>query len=294
MVRTITEIKGAMTAKFIANETIKSIYGLDTTKTFDEQFAVVSVESILFSIVAFCVWTLEKLFDLHAKQVDEKLAQLKPHTARWYRNKALAFLFGYDLKTDSDEFDTEDATDEQIAAAKIVKYAAVVESGDESRLIVKIATEQGNKLAPVSDTQLTAFKAYLAEIKDAGVRTTVINYLPDRLKLNLRIVRDVLVLDANGMDRTTANYPVNDAIQAFMKELPFNGELSLQSLVDKIQAVAGVTDLALDLAQTAWIDADSGDYGSWQNIDISHIPASGYFAVNLDEDNETKSVITYE
>lgn len=294
MVRTITEIKGTMTAKFIANETIKSIYGLDTTKTFEEQFADVSVESILFYIVAFCVWTLEKLFDLHATQVSKELAQLKPHTARWYRNKALAFLFGYDLKTDSDEFDTEDATDEQIAAAKIVKYAAVVESGDESRLIVKIATEQGNKLAPVSDEQLTAFKAYLAEIKDAGVRTTVINYLPDRLKLNLRIVRDVLVLDANGMDRTTATYPVNDAIQAFMKELPFNGELSLQSLVDKIQEVKGVKDLKLDSAQTSWIDANSGDYGDFEGIDISHIPASGYFAVNLDEDNETKSVIDYE
>lgn len=293
MARTITEIKGTMTAKFIADKNIQSIYDLDTTKTFDEQFANVSVESILFYIVAFCVWTLEKLFDTHAAQVSEELSQLKPHTARWYRNKALAFLFGYDLKEDSDEFDTEDATDEELATAKIVKYAAVVENEDESRLIVKIATEADEELTPVSDEQLTAFKTYLAEIKDAGVSTTVINYLPDRLKLNLRIVRDVLVLDSNGMDRTTANYPVNEAIQEFMKELPFNGELSLQSLVDKIQAVAGVTDLALDLAQTAWIDADSGDYGSWQNVDISQIPVSGYFAVNLDEDNETKSVITY-
>ncbi len=253
-----------------------------------------SIWRLIIYIVAFAIWTLEKLFDLHATKVDYKLEQLKPHTARWYRNKALAFQYGFDLLVDTDKFDNQGKTPEEIEGAKIVKYSAVTESEDESRLIVKIATEQGGKLTPVTMEQQTAFEQYLTEIKDAGVRTTVINYLPDRLKLNIRIVRDMLVLDANGMDITTGTYPINDAIEQYMKELPFNGELSLQSLIDRIQAVKGVKDLALDLAQTSWIDANVNDYGNWQNIDMSQIPVSGYFAVNLTEDNDTKSVIRYE
>lgn len=285
-----------MTSAFLADATIIEAYGLDESKTFDQQFSKVSLESIFFYIVAVSVWALEKLFDLHKAEVDDTLETLMPHTARWYRNKALAFQYGFDLLTDSDEFDNTGYTDEQVEASKIVKYSAVVEAEADSRLIVKIATEDGSEtLTPVTAEQFTAFTGYMAEVKDAGVRVTVINYLPDRLKLSLRIVRDPLVLDANGMHLVNANYPVNEAIQAFMKELPFNGKLSLQALVDKVQAVSGVSDLSLDLAQTAWIDSETDSYGDWSNIDISTIPVSGYFYVSLDDDSEpeTLSLISY-
>ncbi len=292
--RTRKEIKEDITTAFISNKLIKETYKLDDNKTFEEQFSLVSLENILFDVFAYCVFVLEQIFNLHSKEVNTKLEQLKPHTTRWYRNKALAFQYGFDLVQDTDRFDNSDKTQEQIEASKIIKYSAVTESEDESRLIVKIATGQNGKLTPVTSEQQSSFEQYLAEIKDAGVRTTVINYLPDLLKLNLRIIRDMLVLDANGMEITTGKYPVNDAITEFMKELPFNGELSLQKLVDKIQAAKGVKDLSLDLAQTAWIDGNVNGYGDWQNIDISQIPVSGYFAVNLTENNETKSLITYE
>ncbi|WP_321321483.1 hypothetical protein [Labilibaculum sp.] len=289
MARMISEIKSEMTEAFIADATIIETYGLDESKTFDQQFSKVSLESIFFYIVAVSAWVLETLFDLHKAEVDETLETLMPHTARWYRNKAVAFQYGFDLLEDSDEFDNTGYTDEQVETAKIVKYSAVVESEVESRLIVKIATEAGSgELTPVTTEQFSAFIGYMAEVKDAGVRVTVINYLPDRLKLSLRIVRDPLVLDANGMHLINANYPVNEAIQTFMKELPFNGKLSLQSLVDKLQTADGVSDLSLDLARTAWIDADN--YGDWSDINISTIPISGYFYVNLDNDTEPETL----
>lgn len=251
----------------------------------------VAIWRLFFYIVAVSIWALEKLFDLHKAEVDDTLETLMPHTARWYRNKALAFQYGFDLLADSDEFDNNGYTEEQVEASKIVKYSAVVEAEADSRLIVKIATEDGSEtLTPVTAEQFTAFIGYMAEVKDAGVRVTVINYLPDRLKLSLRIVRDPLVLDGNGMHLRNANYPVNEAIQEFMKELPFNGKLSLQALVDKVQAVSGVSDLSLDLAQTAWIDSETDSYGDWQNIDISTIPVSGYFYVNLDDETEAETL----
>lgn len=51
---------------------------------------------LMIYIVSVAIWSLEKLFDLHKKEVDERLSELKPHTARWYRNKALAFQYGFD------------------------------------------------------------------------------------------------------------------------------------------------------------------------------------------------------
>lgn len=243
-------------------------------------------------IVAFCVRTLELIFDVHRNDVEDRLLKLIPHTARWYRNKALAFQYKFDLLTDSDKYDNTGKTPAQIAASKIIKYSAVTEATEESRLIIKIATEKGDVLMPVDDEQKTAFSAYISEIKDAGVNITIINYLPDLLKLKIRIVRDALVLDSKGMNGD-AKYPVNDAIKQFMKALPFNGELSIQKLEERILAVKGVNDLSIDLAETSWIDAKKKDYGDWQPIDISKIPVSGYFAVNLTDDNATKSTIKY-
>ncbi|WPC10731.1 hypothetical protein LEQ05_12815 [Riemerella anatipestifer] len=104
-------------------------------------------------ITAFAIWVLEKLFDAHKAEVFEALRQLKPHTARWYRNKALAFQYGFDLLTDSDQFNNTGQTPEQIEESKIIKYSAVTEAKTESRLIVKIATEQGGELQPINAEQ---------------------------------------------------------------------------------------------------------------------------------------------
>ena len=256
----------------------------------------VAIWRLWIYIVSFCIWTLEVLFDVHSSDVDKKLSELKPHTPRWYRGKALRFQYGFDLIEDTDVFKNEGATDEAIENSKIIKYSAVTELENESRLIIKIATEENNLLSPVNDTQLNAFKAYVSEFKDAGVPITVINFLPDRLRINLKIVRDQLILDANGMNRKTGTFPVNEAIAEFLKELPFNGNLSIQKLEEKILQVKGVNDLGLALAETSWIEGESDDdenYGDWKPIDISTIPISGYFTINITQDNDTKSTIKY-
>ena len=233
-------------------------------------------------IISVAIWSLEKLFDLHRTDIDKRLAELTPHTARWYRNKALAFQYGFDLLPDSDKFNNTGHTEEQIEASKIVKYSAVVESED-GRLIVKIATESDGRLLPITEDQHNAFKGYIAEIKDAGVRATVINYLPDKLVLNLDVYYDPLILDSNGMDILSAKLPVKEAIEIYLKHLPFNGELIVAHLVDALQAVNGVKIPHLKEVTTAWIDPNTRGYGSFENINVSQIPYSGYFEVDWNE-----------
>lgn len=230
-------------------------------------------------IIAVAIWSLEKLFDQHRADIDKRLAELKPHTARWYRSKALAFQYGFDLLPDSDKFNNQGHTEEAIDASKIVKYSAVIESKNEGRLIVKIAGEQSDMLQPITDAQKQAFEAYLQEIKDAGVRLSVVNYQPDVLHLQMKIVYDPLVLDSNGQSIIHATHPVETAIKSYLKRLPFNGELVLAHLIDALQQAEGVKIPHLVLAQSKNITS-GGDYGAFETIEISKIPTAGYFSID--------------
>ena len=231
-------------------------------------------------IISVAIWSLEKLFDLHRTDIDKRLTELKPHTARWYRSKALAFQYGFSLSLDGDKYDDNQwFTKEQIEASKIIKYSAVVESKNEGRLIVKIAGEQDDTLQPITDVQKQAFEAYLQEIKDAGVRLSVVNYQPDILHLQMKIVYDPLVLDSNGQSITNATKPVETAIKDYLKRLPFNGELVLAHLIDTLQQAEGVKIPHLVLAQSKNITS-SGEYGAFETIEISKIPTAGYFTID--------------
>lgn len=230
-------------------------------------------------IIAVAIWSLEKLFDQHRADIDKRLAELKPHTAHWYRSKALAFQYGFDLLPDSDKFNNQGHTEEAIEASKIVKYSAVIESKNEGRLIVKIAGEQGEQLQPITDAQKQAFEAYLSEIKDAGVRLSVVNYQPDILHLQMKIVYDPLVLDGNGQSILHATKPVETAIKDYLKRLPFNGELVLAHLIDALQQAEGVKIPHLILAQSKNITSGGG-YGAFEAIEISKIPTAGYFTID--------------
>ena len=255
------------------------IYGLDRSKTFEDQFSKVSFESVLIDIIAITIYTFENILDKHYSDVTQKLTEEKAHTARWYRSKALAFQLGFDLKTDSDEFNNDGYSAEQIEESKIVKYAAVVEAENDSRLIVKIAGETDGELNRLNEQQVASFKTYMQEVRDAGVKLTVINYEADKLFLDLQINYDPLVLSANGQHLINANFPVVDAIKAYMKELPFNGELVLAHLVDKLQQVEGVRIPTIMSASTSWIDENTNSYGDPIGIAVKAIPVSGYFKV---------------
>ncbi|MGV4413880.1 nucleotidyltransferase [Chryseobacterium sp. T1] len=239
-----------------------------------------SIWRLFLYIVAYASWVIETLFDDLKTEILAILDMLMPHTKRWYRRKALMFQYGFSLRPDTDVFDNTGKTAEQIEASKIIKYSAVTEAVNESRLIIKIATENGGKLAPIQEIEKQAFDAYLAEIKDAGVRITVINYLPDILRLQLVIYYDPLLLTPEGASILNPSIkPVEVALQEFMKELPFNGELILQSLIDKLQVTEGVKIVQIINASSKWISDNGVDYGDFQNVAVTKVPTSGYFEI---------------
>ena len=189
MARTIEQISDTIITRIKAEPLLAGLHSNSKT----------SIWGLFIYCVAFGIWVLETLFDTHKAEIDTALANQKKGSKLWYRNMALAFQYGFDLITDSDQFNNIGYTAEQIEASKIIKYAAVTESDAESRLIIKVATENAAEvLAPINETQKLAFDYYIDEINYAGVKYTIINYAPDRLQLNLTIKIDPKVIDTSG------------------------------------------------------------------------------------------------
>lgn len=277
MARNRAAIKLEMTTSFMANESLAGTYGFTVGASFADEFSIVSFENILFDLLSYFMFLLEQIFDTHKKEVDDIIEAKMPHRPSWYRSKAKAFQYGFDLIEDSDKYDNTGFTDDVVEASKIIKYSAVTQNGGQ--LLIKIASENNGVLTPITAPQKAAFDAYIAEIADCGVKYIVVNNKPDILLLNMQIYIDSLVLDDKGMSILKGNYPVQDAILEYMKELPFNGELVLAHLVDKIQQVEGVRIPHIVNSESQIIDNSSNDYLPAQPINVKTVPESGYFTI---------------
>lgn len=266
-----------MTAEWMSNTDIAGAYGLDSSKSFDAQFSPVSLESIWFGVVATAVWILEKLFDTHKQEVTDIIAGMKPHTKRWYENIGKEFRYGQQLPPDTDKYDNTGLTDDQIEAAKIVKYTAVMDSG-AGGLRYKAAKVSNNDLTPLSVDELTAFAGYMERVKDAGVKLFCESNPADLLKLAVTVYYDPLVLSSTGarLDGTAAT-PVTDAVNKYLLNLHYNGTLVRAYLTDALQAVDGVKVPQITSMQCKY------GAGNYTEFSVSYQTDAGYIRLeNID------------
>lgn len=267
MARLIGVIQKEMLDSIAANE---NLAGLNSQSK-------VSIYRLIVFVVSFAIWALEVLFDTHNKEVNDIIEAKFPHRPSWYRTKVKDFQYGFALINDTDKFDNTGFTEDQILDSKIIKYAAVTKSA--GKILIKIATESAGVLTPITPEQRASVDAYILEIADCGVNYLLVNHLPDILLLNLQIYRDPLVLDSTGMSILNGNYPVQDAINEYMKELPFDGELVLAHLIDKLQKAEGVEIPHLINAESQAIDINTNLYNNAEPINVKTVPVSGYFTV---------------
>lgn len=241
MARSINEIKKTMTDAFMADADIREKYGLPADATFDESFSSVSLENILFYIVAACCHVLEVFFDTHKSEVDAKISRAVVASVPWYHKLALQFQYG-----DSLVFD--DTTQQFVYAAQdskkqVVKYVAVRDRGTSIQMLV--AGEKDSRPEPLSDDVLTAFKNYMNRVKIAGVVLAIRSLPSDTVSISATIYVDPLSIDRNGTRISDGSKPVETAIENYLKSILYGGTFNKTKLVDAIQGVEGVTDVEL-------------------------------------------------
>ena len=232
--RTIEEIKETICADFMRNESVAELFGFTPGDSFTSHFSKVSVIGILFYIFAVAAWALEKLFDTYKGEVDTRIEEIIPHRPRWYRDKVLAFMKGKTLIADTDRYDTEGMTEDAIAAARVVKHAVAVENRDASLLTIKVAGEKDGKRCRLDAETEAQLAAYIAEIKDAGVRTALVNIDPDRFNCEADVYYDPMLV------AETVESACREAVRNYIENLPFNGEYTNMALVDALQTLDGV------------------------------------------------------
>ena len=290
MARTIEQIKNDIGNAFVRNETLQVIYeDLDPEKSFEEQFSRASIESIIIYIVAYAGYVLEKLFDTHRTEVEEYIRQMKPHTLRWYVNKVKMFRFGYPLIDGTDTYDDAGLTEKEITDSQVVKFAAATEG--EATIYIKVAGGTNADKRPLTGEEKDSLQAYIREVKDAGVRVEVISEPATRLKLDLHIYYNAMVLNNKGESLQDGGEPVKEAIKDYIQNLPFNGEYRNAELIDRLQVITGIVIPTLNSAE------ESNDGGkTWQVIPINATPYAGYYTIDDEaDDSETGDLqITYE
>ncbi len=266
-----------MTEAFAKERAVITAYGLDTRKTFDQQFSSVSIESVLFYVFACAVWAVEVLFDKHAAEVDSRIEQLEPHTLRWYVNKVKAFMYGRRLLEDTDRYDTSGMSDTDIEAAQVVKYAVATE--DETVVYIKVAgqTDDG-KPCLLNKSQFAALKHYVNEIKDAGVSVQLRNEEADLIRINLVVYYDPTLMNEHG-ELSGGTKPVDAAVQSVITNLPFNGIFRNTDLLEAIKAIPAVVVVDIDSARGG-ITAKARTADSYTTVVGYNRPYSGYYEID--------------
>lgn len=273
MARTIAQIQTAIIAAKNADGTLS---GLTSS-------SMVAIWLLWTYVVAVCQWTLENLFDAHESEVANIIATQKPHTLQWYVTMAQSFQYGMALPTDSDVYAVVPPV---VLSTLVVQFAAAVELTNLVR--IKVAQLSGGALAPLTSPQLTAFTTYMGRVKDAGVRLQCTSGSPDTFQPTMVIYYDPLVLDATGARLDgTASTPVEDAVNAFLDSLPFNGVFILNSFIAAMQAVPGVI-IADEVAVQAF-------YGTVPPVVIAaqYIPDAGYMALDTTYFNANVTYLAY-
>lgn len=238
-------------------------------------------------VVSKAIKTLYELFIVFRTELETEMAKQKIHSKQWYRQKAIDFLFGFAVKPGTDEFDTEGAADEEIAAAKVVKQAAcikMISSSGYGILRVKVATEDGDgNLQKLPAEQYEALKYYFMRYAvDAGTQLKVTTGDADDLLLKLDVYYDPLVISTTGARLDgTADTPVLDAINEYLKSLEFNGALYVSDLIAAIRQVDGVRLAKCLEARSKYGSYDyNADVLNAGLIDEIRVADSGYMKID--------------
>lgn len=239
----------------------------------------VSIWRLFTYVFASASWTAQKRQDLHKAEVQTIINEQSAHKTTWYRDIVLAYQHGHALIPDTDQYDNSALTEEEIEAAKVVKFASADEIYDDEENLkgvrIKVATLVGDDLAPLPAAQLAGLMEYLKRVKDAGVKIYGSTGDPDSLKLELTIEYDPLVLAADGkrLDGTN-DTPVQDAINNFLlNTMKFNGLYIPAKMIDDVQAIDGVVIPHIESVEARYGELD------YEPIPIKYQPDSGYLRI---------------
>ena len=223
MSRTVQQIKQSMLDAKNADPTLSTLTSTSQTAKWN----------LYYFIVASCIAIFEQLQDIFKTELETIASTAAPSTPQWTRNKVLKFQNGDIAELDTTTFTVEYPTIN--TANQILTRCAVITAPNRT-VLIKVA--KSNPPAPISILELASLQRYIETFNPAGIAFTIINEQSDKMEVAATIYY-------NGQYSSVIATNVIAALNNYMANLPFNGVISTQAVVDAMQAVDGVISVSL-------------------------------------------------
>ena len=280
MSRTLTEIYNE------AVETRNKYLEL-TELTNDSKLSIINAFTW---VTAAAIYSFETLLDVFTTDIAKTFTQRINGTSAYYANAMLKWQYGDDLIINDEgtafHYATEDTTKRLITHVSYQEYYN--EEFKDNILILKVASGEGRSLSQLSDEELIAARAYLNQIKFAGVKCNVVSRRGDVLVPRLTVYYDGAITKEELYDN------IDTALIDFIVNMKFDSLVYSQKIIDAIQKVEHVTDVHIDheasVEQGIFIAQynDNNELGPLTKIERKCYLASGYAKQSTQQDAESE------
>lgn len=280
MSRTLTEIYNE------AVETRNKYLEL-TELTNDSKMSIINAFTW---VTAAAIYSFETLLDVFTTDIAKTFTQRINGTSAYYANAMLKWQYGDDLIINDEgtafHYATEDTTKRLITHVSYQEYYN--EEFKDNILILKVASGEGRSLSQLSDEELIAARAYLNQIKFAGVKCNVVSRRGDVLVPRLTVYYDGAITKEELYDN------IGTALIDFIVNMKFDSLVYSQKIIDAIQKVEHVTDVHIDheasVEQGIFIAQynDNNELGPLTKIERKCYLASGYAKQSTQQDAESE------
>lgn len=224
---------------------------------------------------------VETLYDAFVAEVELKGQAAKVGNLQWYRARVLEFQYGDLLVYLNDLYQYAVLN----LTKRIVTHCAVTEGFDGllgGVLNIKVAKTSSGLLTALDNTEAAALTAYIQKVRFAGTKFKLITTNGDILKIGFDVYYDPI------LPLATVKDSVELTVTNFVKNLPFDGVLSVTKLIDALQLLDSVKDVIF--TEGASKPFSGGLYSSFTRI-IN--PYGGHFKISTASGETLADTINY-
>jgi hypothetical protein len=235
--------------------------------------AITPSQANLFILITYIVAVALSLFEqvmfLFQNEIEALVTTSAAGTAQWLRAQCLAFQYSattpqvvqYNVGNNTIAYPIVNTS------LQIIKQCAI-QSNINNVVLIKVNTASAGVL---TSPQLTAFQSYLNQIVFAGTQYSVISALPDYLMVGVQIYY-------NGQYTPTITTDVPNAINNYLANLPYNGNVDLTALEEAILTVQGVNDVVFTQVEIRANGVSVGNATKLVNASTTLIPFIATYA----------------
>lgn len=200
-------------------------------------------------VVSTCIWSFENILDVFKVDLAKDLQNRINGNAAYYVNALLKYQSGDALQMNDEgtAFSYQNIDESKRIITK-ASYNEIQEEGfNDKKLCLKVATGEPGAYSQIEQNELTNIQNYIDQISFAGTHAFVESRKGDVLIPRVTVYYDGLV----SLDKLREG--IESSLKEFVRDLPFDGIVYMQKVIDAIQKADHVVDVSVEDGQGIFI-----------------------------------------